>query len=159
MLARVNCHLPIEAKNIDWSKSWVSARGKTLDFCGGPVFSREDGSTFVVAVTGSGTAFDIGLENLATFPRDLILFVETREKNRYWMEPKDCELQEFDRGINVASSEYGRGFHVAFADGAVWYLHSNMPPLLLRKFLTRYTAAQMDREVVLRPFAIVTRDP
>ena len=151
--------MPTDATEVDWSKSWDSARGNAVESCGSWIFGRKDGSAIIVAVGGAGTAYDLGLENLTRFPRDLILFVETCRVNHNWMEPKDCDLQDFDNGVNCASSEYGGGFHVCFADGAVWYLRSDVPPQLLRKFLTQDTAALLDRDVILAPFAIVKRVP
>ncbi len=54
---------------------------------------------------------------------------------------------------NLTKGPVGDGFHVLFADGAVWFLRADVPLAEVKKFFTIEGSKQYDREVVLKPYA------
>lgn len=116
--------------------------------------------TNVVAVTGPGTAFDPdAARKLSDLDSDTILVVETRNSGIHWMEPGDFDVETMPRSINHLSGRgvsgtCAGGFHVAFADGAAWFLSESIPFEDLRKFFLVQEAKLYDRDEVLRPYLI-----
>jgi Protein of unknown function (DUF1559) len=118
-------------------------------------------TTRVFAITGPGTAFGDGdtekPQRLQDIDADTILLVEVRNSGVHWMEPGDFDIRTMPKTINVAtgkgiSSHHAAGFHVAFADGSVWYLKNNVPFEELSKFFTVAGAKEYDRDTVLTPY-------
>lgn len=127
----------------------------SLDQVGRRLFGRVDGTAALCAIRGPGTAYAAGLHNLRNFPPDLIMFVETDDRTPHWMKPFDFNVDDFRmRRIVNPGSEFGRGFHVAFADGAVWYLKKNVPIALLERFVTIDSASKSRRDELLKEFLI-----
>ena len=156
LLAQENGNVPRRDTEVDWSASWESLNGSVFEGCGDKIYCRSDSSTFVVAINGPDTAYELGLQNLDTFPKSLILFIETANSEYSWMSPVDCGIDELSRNSAARpGSEFGAGFHVAFADGAVWYLKRRIPLTTLRRFLSRADAAGVDRDAVLGDYALL----
>ena len=111
------------------------------------------GQTKVVAVTGPGTAFDPARQRrLADIPRDTILLIEMANSGIHWMQPGDLSIDHVPP--TITSGVTGRGVHVVFADGLVWFLSRDVPLEKLKKFFTIDGARKNDRNVVLRPYLI-----
>lgn len=107
--------------------------------------------TNVAAVTGPGTAFDVRRVRPADLPDDLIVFVEIKDSGVHWMEPGgDLDVRAVPSSITKGLK--GQGLFVAFADGEVWFLTSNVPLENLKQFLTIDGAAKCDRKVLLLPY-------
>jgi hypothetical protein len=109
--------------------------------------------TKVVAVTGPGTAFDPARQwRLAEIPRATILLIEIANSGLHWMEPGDLSIDHVPP--TITSGVRGRGVHVVFADGALWFLKNDVPLENLKKFFTIDGAKKNDRNVLLRPYLI-----
>lgn len=108
----------------------------------------ECGHTNVTAITGEGTAFEIGKETrLSDIDRDTILVMEVAESDTLWMEPGDLSLDDIDQ--DTLRGPDGSGVFVLFADARVWFLPAATPVEDLKKFLTIEGAKKYDRERVL----------
>ena len=70
----------------------------------------------------------------------------------HWMQPGDLSIQNVPPDITSGIS--GRGVHVGFADGVVWFLTRDVPLDDLRKFFTVKGATRYDREFVLESYLI-----
>jgi hypothetical protein len=67
------------------------------------------------------------------------------------MEPGDVDI---DRRENIPTTGIdGCGFMIAFADGAIWHVRSDVPQHTLRLFCTVHGAETHDRNIELAPFA------
>jgi hypothetical protein len=80
----------------------------------------------------------------------VILFVEVAHSGVHWMEPGDITLEGMADSIREGLD--GDGFHVAFADGEVWFLSRDVPMANLRPFFTLDGARKHDREDILGPY-------
>jgi hypothetical protein len=132
------------------ANQWISTIPWLL-FCWLP---DENGlHTNVVAITGRGTAFEEGrvvrLEDIAP---DTILAIEIAKSDICWAEPGDLDIEHIPESITGGMD--GGGVHVAFADGAVWFLRADVPIGELRKFFTIEGAKGYRREQLLRPYAV-----
>jgi hypothetical protein len=108
--------------------------------------------TNVVAIVGPGTAFEEGQElGLEDLDSDTVLAVEIAGFDVHWAEPGDLHVHEVPESITAGPE--GGGLCVLFADGAVWFLKSEVPLENLRKFFTIESAKQHDREELLAPYA------
>jgi len=120
-------------------------------------YSKDDGSleslhTSVVAITGPGTAFEEGRAcRLEDIDSDTILVIEVADTDIHWAEPGDLGINDATESITSGSD--GAGLHVLFADGAVWFLNSNVPFEDLKKFFTIESARKHDRHEVLGRYA------
>ena len=110
------------------------------------------------AITGPGTAFGDGEtelpHSLDDLDADTIVVVEVRDSAMHWMAPGDFDIRTMPRTINAPdgrgiSSRFRAGFHVIFADGAVWRLSHDTPPAALEKFFTIEGARRFDRDELL----------
>jgi hypothetical protein len=121
------------------------------DFTG----SDDDFATTILAITGPGTVFDDDAPGaLEKAPGNAIVLVEVRNSGIHWMSPKDFDVRTMPRTINDPegrgiSGQYPLGFHVAFADGAVWRLSHDTPFIALSRFFVADDAKQLDREAIL----------
>lgn len=125
------------------------------------ILGQDPRNSNVMAVVGKGTPFrsDTAISRADLDP-DTILLIETARSDKHWMEPGDLALAAFERANGTISSTLGasgRGFHVGFADGTVWLLHSNTPLSELRKFLTVADAKEHDRELVLGAYRVTSK--
>lgn len=112
----------------------------------------KDLETKVLAVTGEGTGFSPSRPQvLEELPNDLILLVEVWGTGVHWMQPGDIDVTQGQR-IPLSGPD-GRGACVTFADGAVWYLRSDVPKEAVEKFCTIEGARKHDRTELLRDFA------
>lgn len=110
--------------------------------------------TNVVTVTGPGTVFAPSQQlSFADLPSDVILLVEIAHSGFHWMEPGDLSPDKVPR--NLTAGLFGRGVHVLFADGTVWFLRREVPLQDLKKFFTIRGAEQYDRHSVLEPYLIL----
>lgn len=124
----------------------------------------DDGSrcfnTGMLAITGPGTVFDDeSPRNRYDIPDDTILLLPVRDSGIHWMQPGDFQIDTMPRTINAEdgqgiSSDFSDGFHVAFADGTVWFLSNRVPFDELEKFFTVESAAKYDRSQVLGPYLL-----
>jgi len=135
------------------------------DGWGDGVFDRRNPAsvpniTRAFAITGSGTAFGDGHgekpRSLDEIDADTILVVEIRNSGIHWMAPGDFDIRTMPKTINDPngrgiSSSHGSGFHVVFADGAVWYRRNDVPFDQLAKFFTVTGAKANDRDKILGP--------
>ena len=147
--------------NADFGAKWDVPANRWLTFRAHRVFCLYAGSgqektlrarTNFVAVTGAGTVFENGRtwqrENIDS---DTILVIEVPSSDTLWAEPGDLDVDQLPE--NLTKGPAGNGFHVLFADGAVWYLRSEVPLAEVRKFFTVDGAKQYERRVVLGPYA------
>lgn len=112
-------------------------------------------ATRIAAVAGPGSAFDARNRcSFAEFDADTIILVEVANFDLCWADPGDYTWTG-DRP-EVASAESvrigsanGRGFHVAFADYAVWFLSGETPIDELARFFTIRGAWENDRNAIL----------
>ena len=112
----------------------------------------ERSNTNVVALIGPGTPFDeSGADALVDFYPDTILAIEIANFDAHWMEPGDLHIDDVPESITRGID--GRGVHVLFVDGEVWYLDADVPLDDLKKFFTIEGAKKYDREQVLGPYA------
>lgn len=117
-----------------------------------------------MAITGPGTALGDGefesprkLDDIDS--SNTILAVESANSGFHWMEPGDFDIRTMPRTINDKSgrgisSRHRTGFHVLFADGAVWYLSNKTPFDELEKFFTVEGGKKHDREAVLGKYVL-----
>ena len=118
--------------------------------------------TNILAITGPGTAFGDGMEPpkaLKNIAPQTILAVETRASGIPWPAPGDFDIRTMPQTISAPdgkgiSSRYPGGFHVLFADGAVWLLSDKVPFDTLESFFTIERARKQDRDKLLGPFAL-----
>lgn len=116
----------------------------------------------MVAVSGPGTPFGDGAGkplSIAAVDGDTIVFFESRNSGVKWPQPGDIQLSEIEqlyraRDPRGPSSVHEGGFHVAFADGAVWFLSDETPYEALQKFLTAEDAATHDRDEELSGYRL-----
>ena len=125
-------------------------------------FSYREGSsvTCILAVTGPGTAFDDAnaRNSLRDMDGDTILLIEDSDSGYEWQEPGDADIRTLrnqELGMTHLSSIHPRGFHVAFADGQVWFIRRDTPFEILEKFLTVEGAFSVDRDRELGAYRIV----
>jgi hypothetical protein len=128
--------------------------------------AEPDGKSFpetnVLAITGPDTVFGDGEETpkaIQDVPPQTILLVESRASGIPWPAPGDFDVRTMPQTINAPdgagiSSRHTSGFHVAFADGDVWFLSHKTPFATLKRFLTIKEAAQSDREELLGPHRV-----
>lgn len=113
--------------------------------------SPTDYNTNVAAVTGPGTALDQKVPAGKELPDDLIVFVEIKDSGVHWMEPGgDIDVRAVPASLTKGLD--GEGLFVAFADGNVWFLKSDVPLEDLKLFFTIDGAAKSDRKVLLLPY-------
>ena len=109
--------------------------------------------TNVVAITGPGTAFEEGrVVKRKEIAPDTILAIEIARSGVRWAEPGDLDIEHIPESITDGVE--GRGVHVIFADGAVWFLRADVPLDELKKFFTIEGAKRYHREQALRPYAL-----
>lgn len=131
---------------------WLNSRPYWV-YCFNWATGPSDCQTTVVAVTGRGTAFEDGkVVRLADLDKDTILLIEMASSGIHWMEPGDLDVAQVAESITEGLD--GRGVFVVFADGAVWFLHRDVPLDDLKKFFTIEGAKRYDRDQVLKPYAI-----
>jgi hypothetical protein len=129
---------------------WISG-SRFYCFCWLP--GEEGVDTNVVAITGPGTAFEEGhVVRLKDIAPDTILAIEIAKSDIRWAEPRDLDIEHVSESITRGVE--GRGVHVIFADGAVWFLRADVPLEQLKKFFTIECARRGHREQVLRPYAL-----
>jgi hypothetical protein len=117
-------------------------------------------ATYFKAITGPGTAFDVGTPpSLKQLPKDLILIVKVEESDTHWMEPGDLRIDQLAPTEETRELLLSRDGHfhfiVLFADGAPWVLSYRTPISDLCKFFTVSGATRHDREQLLRPYAVL----
>ena len=110
--------------------------------------------TTVMAVVGSGSAFDALRSGSSKVPSDAIVLVEVLDSETHWMSPGDYSIPSISVDRPKLGSCYGPGFHVAFVDGTVWYLSTEVPSGVLNAFLSVQGAEAADREDALAAFII-----
>jgi hypothetical protein len=113
--------------------------------------------TYVVAVTGPGTAFESKKQApINGIDGDTILFIELKDSNIHWLEPKDMHIDELRNSTGIAKtlSNFPGGFHVAFADRVVWFLDEDIPRELVATFCTIEGSRRLDRDEVLGPYRL-----
>jgi hypothetical protein len=97
--------------------------------------SKRHRQTNIVAITGPGTAFDPSQQlRLADIPPNTILLIEMTSSGIHWMQPGDLYIAHVPHAIT--SGLDGKGVHVAFADGAIWFLNLDTPLDDLKKFVS-----------------------
>ncbi|MEQ8786650.1 MAG: hypothetical protein RIC55_10140 [Pirellulaceae bacterium] len=153
----------------DYRRHWNAAPNAQLAsncdvggaFCIGSEWSgRSCFETNVMAVVGPGTAFDDAVvQTLASLEPDQIVLVEVSQTDVHWMEPGDVDVEEVEELLKAKSGRriggnFPQGFHVAFADGEVWFLRADVPYQRLAKFLTKSSAKAHRREAVLEPYML-----
>lgn len=144
---------------LDWRLPWTNAKSYVWEHMTFPFYTYARDSdcgarweTNVVALSGPGTAFDSDRTcTLSEIDRNAILLVEIKGSGIHWAEPRDLDVAEIRESITRGLD--GDGMHVAFADGAVWFLRKDVPWEDLKKFFTLEGARQLDRERVLGPYA------
>lgn len=116
----------------------------------------------ILAVTGRGTAFgdrDDPACRIDDIDIDTILLVESRDSGFAWPQPGDTDVSALathraNGSPKGLSSIHAGGFHVAFADGTVWFIRKDIPFDRLRRFFTIEGARTADRDQILAPFRI-----
>lgn len=112
--------------------------------------------TNVIAITGSGTAFDSETPHrMRELPNDTILLIEVSETGVPWAAPGDLEVRNTEQPVTLGTSV--RDFLVVFADRSVWRLKKETPIATLRQFFMIEGARKHDREEELGPYAIERR--
>jgi hypothetical protein len=144
--------------DIDYGKAWDDPVNRELVarrfYC--LCFTEDADSpaylhTNIVAITGPGTAFDGEKPcRREEIDSDTILAIEIADSGVHWAEPGDLDVDRIPESITAGMD--GRGVHVLFADGAVWFLDRDVPLEDLKKFFTIESAKQYDREQVLGPY-------
>lgn len=111
-------------------------------------------TTCILAITGPGTVFGDHNDppySLDELDSDTILLIETRDSGFVWPQPGDTDigtLAAHDRNGSPQglSSIHESGFHIAFADGAVWFIRDDVPFDSLSRFFTVDGARGADRD-------------
>ena len=150
-------------QNADWTAEWDAASNSeyrslppdAIPLCDSGKATLEP---FVFAVTGAGTAFGVAdPEELDTLEPDVILFVAVSNSNIHWMAPGDWNVDGDLSSVGsscIIGGQHAGGFHVAFADGAVWFLSDKVPFEVGRQFFTLDGARRCDRDSLLSQYAI-----
>lgn len=148
-VAAVNYPLPYWDQPA-WDQCWNSRENIEFEDIGLSSYCRDDFTPVALSVRGADTALEHGFENLRSFPRNLIVLIETPRSGLHWMQPGDFELENLvaDEGRRPGSDS-GKDFHVGFADGTVWRMKHSLPLQNLRPFLTVSTASAANREKLL----------
>lgn len=141
----------------DLDKSWYApansaeSGNKSFFYClTGVTTSPACYDTNVVAITGEGTAFDGKPHTMEELPGDLILLITVAKSGIHWMEPGDVDITDIPDSI--AAGITGKGVHVAFADGNVWFLRRDVPIGDIKRFFTIEGAKTHDRQELLAPY-------
>lgn len=109
--------------------------------------------TNVLAVTGPGTGFSMGGQNtLKNLPPNTVVLVEAFGTGIPWAAPGDLDVTELEGANTLLGGE--RDFHIAFADGSIWYMRADVPVENLRKFFLVESAREFDRDSELGPYRI-----
>ena len=112
--------------------------------------------TNVMGITGTDTAFEVqGLDQLQGCGH-LIIVVEVADSGIHWGEPGDIDVNHLPE--NRTSGIDGDGFMVLFYDGSVWFIKREVPIEIFKHFLTITEAKKHDRNIELKPYAIVFHD-
>lgn len=151
------------APDVAWDAPWYAPANQewanlSADcYCVSPDVQRNH-HTNIVAVTGPGTAFDpTRLVRWEELPSDTVLLISVAESGIHWMQPGDISVNKLPRGITSGVCQ--EGVHVAFADGAVWFLRQEMPREYLSRFFTIRGATRYDRTTVLAPYVTAKHAP
>jgi hypothetical protein len=118
--------------------------------------------TQIFALVGPGSAFTeyaerAGLDSNTAEP-DAILLIDCKNELIHWMEPGDIAIgpllhRDNDIG-DVLASNYRQGFLIAFVDGAVWWIRTDVPQKVIAPFFTLEGARAYDRDDALAKYAL-----
>jgi hypothetical protein len=121
-----------------------------------PVHTKSDGKCNLFAVVGAGTAFTSLQDGDETNIRgDSILLMDADLGDVHWMSPVDIDGPSIEqRPDTMPPPATADGRYVAFADGVVMLLSSDVPNKLLAKFISADPATPRNRERDLGPFVL-----
>jgi len=144
-----------------FDESWMSEANQLVIPSGEKVYCNPESSdTCIFAVVGHKAAFGTKKSHrLKDLSHNTIILVEMNNSSTKWPEPKDFVAEEELIMMDSIekewpSSRHGNGFHVAFADGEVWFLDAATPRSLLLKFFDATLSREMDRNRDLKHFHI-----
>jgi hypothetical protein len=164
-------HVGFYGQTARLDKAWDSPENRRYhsapysDLPGGPAeqidATRPGGKARFVAVVGPGTAFDDAKRwKFEELPGDVLLVVEATGCPVHWMQPGgDVDVRTVPRQIGVVggvgpAADGGREFYVAFADGSIRLLRSDVPFETLAKFFPVTAAGPRDRDADLGPYTV-----
>jgi hypothetical protein len=140
----------------DSVKNLQYLRESVLQFCEPP-----STDTVMLAVTGKGAAFDAaGSQRLRDMDPNTIVLIENRRAGVHWLAPIEFDAEPLlgtsgEEKWNRLMAEFGeRGFHIGFADGAVWRLSTDVPLDRIRDFFFTDGMRELDRDQELKRFAL-----
>lgn len=119
---------PLESWNsLSNSEFRTSVAGLSMGFG----YCDSDAAKFL-GVTGNDTVFGGGrFRRLNDMPASLIVIIEVPDWRLSWMEPGDFNVDLHEAGDAALFNLSGPGFHILFADGAIWRVSSRTPKSLL----------------------------
>jgi hypothetical protein len=115
------------------------------------------GTAFTEFETGKG-------KDTGQVQEDAILLLDCKNHIIHWMEPGDIDvgpLESSDReqGFGFLEPNLAKGFIVAFADGAVWWIRKDVPQEVILPFLTLDGARTHNRDDELAKYALKKLPP
>ena len=147
-------------QSFDLTKNWNEAPNVSLwipayNWTGCPKSPKDHKRywTNVMAITGPDTAFEVCELSRLEGCQDLIVVVEVADSGVHWGEPGDIDVNNLPE--NLTSGIDGDGFMVLFFDGSVWFIKKDVPIETLKNFLTITESKKHDRNIELKPYAIV----
>jgi hypothetical protein len=129
---------------------WLAKTDRNDRLAPASLGSDEDHLTWIAAVTGPGTVFPDDYPFSGEVPHDTIVLIEYAGLDSVFSQPGDVDVRQVTSAITQGGD--GRGVHVGFADGSVWYLDKSVPFEHVNHFLTIEGARQHDRDELLGPF-------
>jgi hypothetical protein len=85
--------------------------------------------------------------------KDTVILIEVAGTNIHWMQPGDIDAGNLNRFRSLTSTPLD-GFHIVFADYAIWYMSSETPRELIARFFTIDGSRRHDRDDVLAKYRV-----
>lgn len=162
-LASFGCKLSFKHK---WNsrENCCMATMRPRPFCWTQGIIRKNKTAFfetkVFTISGPNTAFseNCKAEGRDDLPNDTILLISIAQSGVHWMQPGDLKLSDFPERYSsndfVPGASGARYMTIAFADGEVWQLDSNVPLGRVGTFFTLDGATKNRREVLLGDYCV-----
>lgn len=117
-------------------------------------------SVGIMAITGTGSAFDGAIDSWRKVPKNCIVAIEVFRNDIKWTEPVDLDVSigEWKRQTGIESACNARrirSFAVCFADCVVFDIRCEVPEEMLLSLMVVESARTLDRENVLQGYRLL----